>query len=88
MTMLDDSPTTCQGDEYRTAMAASEHPDENKANATITEFNGGKKDLLFVTKLKDRGLSVIDIAAVIETLESVCPACFDSEEPCHCWNDE
>jgi hypothetical protein len=72
-------------------MALTDCLGEDKANATITNFNGGhlkKKDLLFVTKLKDRGLSVIDIAAVIETIELVCPVCFDSEEPCHCWNDE
>jgi hypothetical protein len=72
-------------------MASTDHLDEDKADATIAKFNSDyrkKKDLLFVTKLKDRGLSIIDIAVVIETLESVCPACLDSEEPCSCLNDE
>lgn len=65
--------------------------DEGKANATIARFNSEhyrSSDVLFVAKLKDKGLSVIDIASVIEVLESVCRECFDREAPCHCWNDE
>lgn len=64
---------------------------EDKANATIARFNSEhhrSSDVLFVAKLKDKGLSVVDIAAVIEVLESICTECFDSETPCHCWNDE
>jgi hypothetical protein len=65
--------------------------DEDKANATIARLNSEhyrSSDVLFVTKLKDKGLSVSDIAAVIDVLESVCRECLDRDAPCHCWNDE
>ena len=66
---------------------------EEKAIATIARFNSehgrdSDSDVMFVAKLKDIGLSNVGIASVIETLETVCKECFDSETPCYCWNDE
>lgn len=65
---------------------------EDEAIKTIARFNSDyyhkNSDVLLVKKLKDKGLSVIQIAAVIETLESICKECFDDERPCACSWDE
>ena len=64
-----------------------------EAKRIVKEFNeyhygyqGG--DCLFVSELRQGGLTDGDIAHVIETMGSVCNECWNAPAGCKCWNDE
>lgn len=33
-------------------------------------------------------LDYSDIATIVEIITDICPHCYESMKPCHCWNDE
>lgn len=45
-------------------------------------------DVLLIRKLRAAGLDDRAIAAVLEAMESTCPACWDAEAGCRCADDE
>lgn len=48
----------------------------------------GRDEILFISRLKDKGLDDVDIFNIIEVFENICLHCFDYDRGCQCWNDE
>ncbi len=46
------------------------------------------KDILFVRKLKAKGIAFADIQMVLMELGWICLHCFDAPASCQCENDE
>lgn len=61
----------------------------NEAQTIIKDFNDGiDRDKLLINKLRRIPLDSIEIAMVIEAMESTCRHCWNAESGCQCWNDE
>jgi len=52
--------------------------------------NETKHELLLIKRLRERGFSDEQIEAIINTLNSVCPRCWDTptEKTCYCEADD
>ena len=46
------------------------------------------RDTLLIQKFKKDGFNEIEIAKIVNAIESTCKHCYDGESGCQCWNDE
>lgn len=63
----------------------------NEPNKVITTWNrkhAYKDNSRFVDRLIISGFSTEQIITILQTVESVCHECWDSDSDCQCWNNE